>query len=571
LYISLENKGDFVPRENRTENAFVGLGVGLWRKPHGLASQDKESKLLDGALSRLSKVQREARKVVSGVEDVLDSPDGRWAIVSTAITASVAVTIAWLALAAAPPGEAATYEPRRTEAALPYDILARLPGAREIPGISSDDGLLGQSGSGFASRIQAEAGSLLNSGSGTQPSDALKGLPGVSTRMLAIENGGTLMGMLQEAGVSQQDAVTVVDAMREVYSPRSVRAGQVFEASFGLEETLFPRRMVQAPLADTPTLRLLSLSFAPSIEREVRIELSSPDAYLAHDIAKELVARYQHAGATIDSSLYLAAMQAGIPAAVVVEMIHMFSYDVDFQRDVQPGDQFETFFTHFYTPEGDSGKPGEILTASMTLSGKTHTLYRFGTPDGDEFFDADGNSARSLLMRTPVDGARISSRFGARRHPILGYTRMHQGIDFAVSTGTPIMAAGNGTVDVAGRAGGYGNLLVIRHANGFATAYAHLSKYANGVRKGARVRQGQIVAYSGATGLATGPHLHYEVRENGSQVNPATIEVASGRKLEDQELEHFLAERGHIEQLVASMPMQTRVAEASGLRQTSEQ
>ena len=264
-------------------------------------------------------------------------------------------------------------------------------------------------------------------------------------------------------------------------------------------------------------------------------------------------------------------MQAGIPAAIVVEMIHMFSYDVDFQRDVQPGDQFQTFYSHYYTAEGDSAKPGEILTASMTLSGKTHTLYRFVTPDDDEFFDAEGNSARSLLMRTPVDGARISSRFGARRHPILGYTRMHQGIDFAVSTGTPIMAAGNGTIAVAGRSGGYGNLLVIRHANGFSTAYGHLSKFANGVRKGARVRQGQIVAYSGATGLATGPHLHYEVRENGNQVNPATIKVASGRKLEGQELELFVAERGRIEQLVASLPMQTRVAAASGPRQTSEQ
>jgi murein DD-endopeptidase MepM/ murein hydrolase activator NlpD len=147
---------------------------------------------------------------------------------------------------------------------------------------------------------------------------------------------------------------------------------------------------------------------------------------------------------------------------------------------------------------------------------------------------------------------------------------MHQGIDFAVATGTPIMAAGNGTIAVAGRSGGYGNLLVIRHANGFSTAYGHLSKYANGVRKGARVRQGQIVAYSGATGLATGPHLHYEVRESGKQVNPATIKVASGRKLEGQELELFMAERERIEQLVASLPTQTRLAAASGPGQTSE-
>ena len=523
--------------------------------------------------TRLAGLPCAVRKTVSAFEDAFRSPDGRWAVVSTSITASIAVTIAWMALAAAPPGEAATYEPRRTEAALPYDILRSIPGAREIPGISSDDvrlgNLLGAARQSFSSRLRREAGVLIGTRDGAPISDVLRENPAISTRTIAIENGGTLMGMLQDAGVAQQDAISAVDAMRDIHSPRSVRAGQIFEASFGPEEALFPKRLIEAPAADSPPIRLLSLSFAPAIDREIRVDLDSNGAYVAQEFTKELVAQHQHAGATIDSSLYLAAMQAGIPAAIVVEMIHMFSYDVDFQRDVQPGDQFKVFFSHYYTAEGEPARPGEILTASMTLSGKTRTLYRFETAEEDEFFDVEGNSARSLLMRTPVDGARISSRFGARRHPILGYTRMHQGIDFAVSTGTPIMAAGNGTVVTAGRSGGYGNLLVIRHANGFSTAYAHLSKYANGVRRGSRVRQGQIVAYSGATGLATGPHLHYEVRENGKQVNPATIKVASGRKLEGQELEMFMAERDRIEQLVASIPMQTRVASVATPRRST--
>ncbi len=515
-----------------------------------------------------------ARKALSALDDALRSPDGRWAVVSTSVTTSIAVTVAWMALAAAPPGEAATYEPRRTEAALPYEILSRIPGAREIPGISSDEvrlgSILGTSSFRFSSRLQGEAGALAGAQVDGSLADLLEEHPEISTRTLAIESGGTLMGMLQEAGADQQDALSVVEAMRDIQSPRSVQAGQTFEARFGPEDALFPKRLIEAPSTDASPIRLLSLSFAPAIDRELRIDLVSPDEYVAQEFTKELIAQHQHAGATIDSSLYLAAMQAGIPAAVVVEMIHMFSYDVDFQRDVQPGDQFEVFFDHLYTAEGEPARPGEILTASMTLSGKTHTLYRFETSEEDEYFDIEGNSARSLLMRTPVDGARISSRFGARRHPILGYTRMHQGIDFAVGTGTPIMAAGNGTVITAGRSGGYGNLLVIRHANGFSTAYGHLSKYANGVRRGSRVRQGQIVAYSGATGLATGPHLHYEVRENGKQVNPATIKVANGRKLEGQELAMFLAERERIDQLVASIPMQTRVASVSAPRQTTE-
>ena len=530
--------------------------------------------LLDRLPMRLAAPLRAIRKSVAAFEDVFRSPDARWALVSTAITTSIAVSISWMALAAAPPGAAATYEPRRTEAALPYDILARIPGAREIPGISPDEfqlgSIVGAPGQGVFTRLQREAGVLVGATDTTPIADLLDEQPGINTRTLTIQNGGTLMGMLQDAGVAQQDAVAVVEAMRDIYSPRSVQAGQTFEARFGPEQALFPKRLIEAPNTDAPSTRLLSLSFAPAIDREVSIDLVSPEEYAAHEYTKELIAQHKHAGATIDSSLYLAAMQAGIPAAIVVEMIHMFSYDVDFQRDVQPGDQFEIFFDHMYTAEGEPARPGEILSASMTLSGKTHTLYRFETTEEDEYFDIEGNSARSLLMRTPVDGARISSRFGARRHPILGYTRMHQGIDFAVGTGTPIMAAGNGTVITAGRSGGYGNLLVIRHANGFSTAYGHLSKFANGVRKGSRVRQGQIVAYSGATGLATGPHLHYEVRENGKQVNPATIKVANGRKLEGQELEMFLAERDRIDQLIASIPLQTRVASVSAPRQSTE-
>jgi len=520
----------------------------------------------------IREIQGGVRMMVASANDLCRSANGRWAIVSTAFAASVALTIVWLAFAAAPPGEAATYEPRRIETPLPYNVLVTIRGDQEIPTISSEDALFRDlfetNGLGFTSHLQHEGSTHLGL---RQDAGTLKGAPGVSSRILTIENGGTLMGMLQEAGISSQDAFAVIDAMREIHSPRTVRAGQIFEANFGVEESIFPRRLVEATRAETSPLRLLSLSFAPVVDREVRVELTSPNQYTAREITKELVSQYQRAGATINSSLYLAAMQAGIPEAIIIEMIQMFSYDVDFQRDIRPGDQFETFFSHFYTPEGTSAKSGEILTSSMTLSGKTYTLYRFETPDGDEFFDAEGNSARSLLMRTPVNGARISSRFGARRHPILGYTRMHQGIDFAVSTGTPIMAAGSGTVDMAGRNGGYGNLLVIRHTNGFSTAYAHLSKYANGVSAGTRVRQGQIVAYSGATGLATGPHLHYEVRENGKQVNPASIQVASNRKLEGQELQLFISERGRIEKLVALIPMQTRIAEVSRLNQVTDQ
>jgi murein DD-endopeptidase MepM/ murein hydrolase activator NlpD len=197
----------------------------------------------------------------------------------------------------------------------------------------------------------------------------------------------------------------------------------------------------------------------------------------------------------------------------------------------------------------------------MTLSGKKHLLYRFEMPGGEaEYFDVNGQSAKAMLMKTPVDGARISSGFGQRSHPILGYTRMHKGIDFAVPSGTPVMAAGSGTVIFAGNAGEYGNLVVINHGNNYATAYGHLSRFASDMHKGTRVRQGEIVAFSGMTGLATGPHLHYEIRVGKSPVNPATVKVASGRKLEGDDLKAFVAERAHIEQLVAAAPLQSKLA-----------
>jgi len=201
----------------------------------------------------------------------------------------------------------------------------------------------------------------------------------------------------------------------------------------------------------------------------------------------------------------------------------------------------------------------------MHLAGRTVQLYRFEPNDGGgpDFFDAKGQSAKSMLMKTPVDGARISSGFGMRFHPILGYTRMHKGIDFAVPDGTPVMAAGSGTIEQEGWSNGYGNFLLIDHQNGYATAYGHLSRFAPGLHRGSHVRQGEVVAYSGQTGMATGPHLHYEIRINKVQVNPLTVKVASGRRLLGHDLRDFLMERIHVDTELASLPLESRVAETA--------
>jgi len=246
-----------------------------------------------------------------------------------------------------------------------------------------------------------------------------------------------------------------------------------------------------------------------------------------------------------------------VPDAVTVEMIRLFSHSVDFQRDIRSGDSFDVYYSRKYDEDGEPVMMGDVLYASMTTRGRERALYRFTTPDDGltDYYDEDGQSMRSFLMRTPIDGARISSSFGPRRHPVLGYNRMHKGTDFAAPTGTPIYAAGNGTVVRASRYGSYGNYVRIRHANGYETAYAHLNGYGPGIRSGVRVEQGQIIGYVGATGRVTGAHLHYEVLYNDEQVNPQTIDLPSGRRLEGDVLEAFNEERAHIEAQMAAAPV----------------
>ena len=503
----------------------------------------------------------------------LSSPDGRWTLVSTTMTACVAFAIAWLSLAATPASSSRVYEPRREQAALPYDLLLRLTGLHSLPSIAAEDpNQLYRSAGLFSSGLTGPLDRIL-------AAERASSKPQPEIRTLKVGDGDTIVRMLQHAGVSTEDATAVIDAIKPLYSPKNIRTGQIFQATFGAAETppaadnaggAQTAQTSSDDDADSPERRLLSLSFAPSIDHQITVHLTVPDGYLAEDVERKLQTHYQHVGATIDSSLYLAAMQAGMPASIVVEIIRMFSYEVDFQRDVQPGDEFEVFFNRYFTAEGQPVKVGDILAASMTLSGKKHLLYRFEQGGVAEYFDVNGQSAKAMLMKTPVDGARISSGFGQRHHPILGYTRMHKGIDFAVPTGTPVMAAGDGTVVFAGGGGEYGNLVVIKHGNNYATAYGHLSRFAPGTRAGARVHQGDVVAYSGMSGLATGPHLHYEIRLNDKQMNPLSVKLASGRKLEGEDLKAFFAERAHLETLEASLPVEHRLAQASGLRETRD-
>ena len=246
-----------------------------------------------------------------------------------------------------------------------------------------------------------------------------------------------------------------------------------------------------------------------------------------------------------------------------MELIRAYSYSIDFQRDIQPGDQFEVLFDQEVNENGDVVRSKGVRFAMLTVSGQEIPIYRFETEHGTDYYDPSGESIRRLLMRTPIDGARMSSGFGMRQHPILGYSRMHQGVDFAAPTGTPIYAAGNGVVEMAGWNGGYGNFVRIRHSGGIKTAYAHLNDFKSGLSQGDRVSQGDVIGYVGTTGQSTGPHLHYEVLRNGEQVDPMSLDLPTGDVLEGDERERFNHYVASVDRQFAELVPETQVAESA--------
>lgn len=354
-----------------------------------------------------------------------------------------------------------------------------------------------------------------------------------------LKPGDTLAGVLHAAGVNRLDTVHAISALTEVYSPRKLKVGQQLQM------------VLDKPQGEEDQIHLAGLSTRTSPEETVVVSRTQAGGYKARNLVRETHSVLVRAQGTIDSSLYLNALNAGASDAAIVDFAKLFAYSVDFQRGIHPGDKFDMVFDRYEDERGTPVKTGDMVYAELVSRGKSRKLYRFVSKNGDiGYYDEKGHSARRFLMKTPINGARITSSFGYRRHPVLGYTKKHKGTDFHAAVGVPVMAAGNGVIERASRWGSYGNYVRIRHSNGFKTAYAHLSKYGRGVHKGVRVQQGQIIGYTGATGRVTGPHLHYEVIKNGHRVNPMTVKLPSGRKLKQSELPSFEKERTRIDELV---------------------
>ncbi len=261
------------------------------------------------------------------------------------------------------------------------------------------------------------------------------------------------------------------------------------------------------------------------------------------EIEKSLTKVITYKEAEINNSLYSSAINKGIKPNLIIDFARIYGFQVDFQRDIWKKDSFQIVYENFLDSNGKIVETGNIIFANLVLQGKEYPLYIFKTKDGHDHFDESGASIKKTLMKTPINGARLSSSFGMRKHPILGFNKMHRGTDFAAPKGTPIMASGDGKIIKAGWCGGGGNCVKIRHNSTYSTVYAHMSKFGRGIKRGVRVKQGQIIGYVGSTGMSTGPHLHYEVIENGKKINSQKLKLPSGKVLKKLERKKFEIEK----------------------------
>ena len=263
------------------------------------------------------------------------------------------------------------------------------------------------------------------------------------------------------------------------------------------------------------------------------------DNFSYKEIQKNLIKKLSYQESEIINSLYASAIKNGIPPSIIIDFARVYGFQIDFQRDIWKNDSFQILYENFVDDKEKVIETGNIIFAKLILQGKEFPLYGFKTKEGYDYFDNFGKSVRKSLMKTPINGARLSSKFGLRKHPILGFNKMHRGTDFAAPEGTPVMASGDGKIIRARWCGGGGNCIKIKHNSTYSTVYAHLSKFARITKEGARVKQGQIIGYVGSTGMSTGPHLHYEVIENGRKINSQTLKLPSGKILKGKERELF--------------------------------
>lgn len=355
-------------------------------------------------------------------------------------------------------------------------------------------------------------------------------------KIIKVVAGDSLQKILLKEKISKEEVNKIYQKIKGIIDLTKIRQGQTITIVF--------RTKQNKPSISRITFQVDELSTAYIYYRnktdDYEVRLNQKNLEKVNFLAKGVIV----------NSLFASAQKNDVDAEVIVEFARIFGFEIDFQRDIRKNDEFKIFYERFEDDEGENFKNGNILFAYLKNSGREIKLYRYkDSKNNIGYFTPDGKSIEKALMKTPINGARLSSGFGFRKHPILGYNKLHQGTDFAARRGTPVMASGSGTVERASWFGAYGKYVRIRHNSTYKTAYAHLSKFGRNIKAGKKVRQGQIIGYVGSTGRSTGPHLHYEVLVNNKRINSQRLKLPSGKKLSKNEMGNFNLEKQRIDQL----------------------
>jgi len=355
-----------------------------------------------------------------------------------------------------------------------------------------------------------------------------------------IKKGDTIQKVLKQLKVKNPEIQILINQYKKYGNPNYLSAGTKIDITLEKQSSTNENSLVKFVI---PISKSTTIAISKNEENKI----------VSKKIITKLYKRKTLSENIIKKNLYSSAVKADINPDTIIEFARIFGFEIDFQRDIRKNDYFKILYEKYFDESGQFIKSGSILFAHMSVNGREITLYKFGKDKDYGYFDANGKSVEKALMKTPINGARLSSPFGMRKHPILGFNKKHLGTDFAAPTGTPIMASGSGTITRAKWCGGGGNCIKIKHNSTYETVYAHMKSFAKGMKVGKKVRQGEIIGYVGSTGMSTGPHLHYEVIVNGKKVNSQTLTLPSGKVLKNQERKDFEIHRIKTDVLIAEI------------------
>ena len=355
-----------------------------------------------------------------------------------------------------------------------------------------------------------------------------------------ISSGDNIQKILKKFEVNNTEIQSIINQYKKYSNPKQLVAGTEIEIIIEKNVSQKNNSIVKFSV---PITKSTTIEIAKNDQGKIESKKIITRLYKKKVISENI----------IENNLYSAAIEAKINPDTIIEFARIFGFEIDFQRDIRENDYFKIVYEKYFDENGEFIKSGSILYAHMNVNGREVSLYKFGDDKDYGYFDINGKSVEKALMKTPINGARLSSPFGMRKHPISGFNKMHQGTDFAAPMGTPIMASGSGTVTRAKWCGGGGNCIKIKHNSTYETIYAHMKSFAKGIKVGKKVRQGQIIGYVGSTGISTGPHLHYEVIVNGKKVNSQKLKLPSGKVLQGNERQLFEIHRIKTDVLIAEI------------------